>query len=148
MGVGFIATDIVTAGAGSLVIGSIKTGGKALLKYEIKQAAAAAAKGGEQLLLTAGKLHKHHVLPQQFRKWFAQRGISNIDDYAVQIGQSTHLKGVHGKGLGAQLPGDWNKQWSYFIKTNPNASPSEIFHHAEGLLKRYGLEHLPYVPYK
>lgn len=24
----------------------------------------------------------------------------------------------------------------------------EIFHHAEGLLKRYGLDHLPYMPYK
>lgn len=107
-----------------------------------------AAKGGGQLLLTAGKLHRHHVLPQQFRKWFAQRGISNIDDYAIQISQSTHLKGVHGKGLGAQLPGEWNKQWIDFIKANPNASPSEIFHHAEGLLKRYGLEHLQYVPYK
>lgn len=110
--------------------------------------AAVAANGGGQLLLTAGKLHKHHVLPQQFRKWFAQRGISNIDDYAVQIGQRTHLKGVHGKGLGAKLPGGWNTQWSDFIKSNPKASPSEIFNHAEGLLKRYGLEYLRYVPYK
>ena len=105
-------------------------------------------KQGKQLLLTGGKLHKHHVLPQQYRKWFAQRGISNIDDYAIQIGQSTHLKGVHGKGLGAHLPGGWNKQWGDFIKANPNASPSEIFHHAEGLLKRYGLENSRYVPYK
>ncbi len=107
-----------------------------------------AAKTGEQLLLRVGQLFKHHVLPQQFRKWFAQRGISNIDDYTVQIGQSTHLKGVHGKGLGTQLPGNWNKQWADFIKANPNASPSEIFHYAEGLLKRYGLGHLQYIPYK
>ncbi|MGN7787295.1 DUF6443 domain-containing protein [Niabella sp. 22666] len=105
-------------------------------------------KAGGQRLLIAGRLHKHHVLPNQFRKWFAQRGISNIDDYTVQIGQSTHLKGIHGKGLGSQLPGNWNKQWADFIKNNPNASPSEIFHHAEGLLKTYGLEHLPYTPYK
>lgn len=57
------------------------------------------------------------------------------------------LKGVHGNGLG-NLPGQWNKKWSEFIKTNPNASPSEIFNQAEQMLKQYGLEHLPYVPYK
>jgi hypothetical protein len=62
------------------------------------------------------------------------------------VSQSTHLKGVHGKGLG-NLPGHWNKLWSDFIKANPIATPSEIFHHAEGLLKKFGLEHLPYVPY-
>ena len=99
-------------------------------------------------MLTQGAkaLHKHHVLPQQYRKWFASRGINNIDNFAVEISQSTHLRGVHGRGLG-NLPGKWNQQWSNFIKANPNATPSQIFHHAEGLLKRYGLEHLPYVPY-
>jgi len=106
------------------------------------------AKEAELLLLTSGKLHKHHVLSQQFRKCFAERGISNIDDYTIQIGQQIHLKGVHGKGMGAGLPGGWNKQWTDFIKANPNASPSQIFHHEEGLLQRYGLDHLPYVPYK
>jgi RHS repeat-associated protein len=107
-----------------------------------------AAKAGQNLLITAGNLHRHHVLPQQFRQWFAQRGVSNIDDYTIEIGQSTHLKGVHGKGLNSQLPGNWNKHWADFIKANPNASRSEIFHHAEGLLKRFGFEHLPYVPYR
>lgn len=104
--------------------------------------------GGQLLLNTVSKLYKHHVLPNQFRKWFAQRGISNIDDYTVQISQAIHLKGVHDKGLGAELPVRWNKHWADFIKAYPNASPSEIFHYAEGLLKRYGLANLPYVHYK
>ncbi|UGU18131.1 DUF2380 domain-containing protein [Sinomicrobium kalidii] len=99
-------------------------------------------------LLTKGSkaLHKHHVLPQQFRKWFSSRGIKNIDDYAIEISQSTHLRGVHGRGFG-KLPGRWNKEWKEFIKTNPNATPSEIFHKAEGMLKDFGLEHLPYIKY-
>jgi RHS repeat-associated protein len=105
------------------------------------------AKGTERLLLKSGKLYKHHVFPQKFREWFVKNGIKNIDEFTIQISRDTHLKGVHGKGLG-NLPGRWNQQWADFIKLNPNASPSEIFHHAEGLLKRYGLEHLKYVPYK
>ena len=99
-------------------------------------------------LLTQGAkaLHKHHILPQKYRSWFKNRGISNIDDYAIRISQPTHSRGVHGRGLG-KMPGRWNQHWANFIKNNPNATPSEIFHYAEGLLQRYGLEHLRYVPY-
>ncbi len=104
-----------------------------------------AAKGGSQLLLNTPKvIHRHHVLPQQFRNWFANRGISNIDDFTVPLSRSGHLKGVHGKGLG-NMPGGWNRAWADFIKANPNATPSQIFHQAEGMLQRYGLEHLRYV---
>ncbi len=100
-------------------------------------------------LLTQGAkaLHKHHVLPQTFRPWFKSRGISNINDYTILLSSDTHLKGVHGKGLGL-LPGKWNDEWAKFINDNPNADPSQIFNHAENLLRKYGLEHLPYVPYR
>jgi hypothetical protein len=98
-------------------------------------------------LLTIGKIDKHHVLPQQFLPWFIKRGIPNIDDYCIQLSKKTHLKGVHGNGNGAQMPGKWNQLWEDFIKQNPNATPSEIFYHAESLLKRFGLEHLPFVKY-
>ena len=92
-------------------------------------------------LLNSGKLHKHHVLSQQFRKWFASRGIKNIDDYTIQMSAKNHLKTLHGQGK-------WNEQWSNFIKANPKATPSQIFYQAESMLKRYGLEHSRYVPYK
>ena len=102
---------------------------------------------GTQLLLEASKnIHKHHILPQKFKSWFESRGITNINDFTVEISQQTHLKGVHGKGLG-NLPGKWNDRWTDFILANPEASASEIFHFAEGMSKRYGLEHLPYVKY-
>jgi Predicted lipoprotein of unknown function (DUF2380). len=58
------------------------------------------------------------------------------------------LKGVHGKGMGQTLPGGWNSKWADFMKSNPGASASQIFYHAEGLLNRYGLQNLKYVPYK
>ena len=70
--------------------------------------------------------------------------ISNKED----TGRSPAPDWVHGKGLGAELPGRGNKHWADFIKAYPNASPSEIFHYAVGLLKRYGLANLPYVPYR
>jgi hypothetical protein len=98
-------------------------------------------------LSNPAKVHNHHVFPQQFRKWFSSRGISNIDDYAVSLSSQTHLKGVHGSGLG-NLQGRWNQGWSTFIKNNPNATPSEIFYQGESLLKEFGLEHLRYIPYK
>ncbi|MFV8344044.1 DUF2380 domain-containing protein [Flavobacterium sp. XS2P39] len=90
-------------------------------------------------LLKSGKLHKHHVLSQQFRKWFASRGIKNIDDYTIKMSAKNHLKTLHGQGK-------WNEQWSNFIKANPNATPSQIFYQAESMLKRYGLEHSRYLP--
>jgi hypothetical protein len=39
-------------------------------------------------------------------------------------------------------------RWADFIKANQNANPSAIWHHAEGMLRRYGLEHLKYLPNK
>ncbi|MDO5638146.1 MAG: DUF2380 domain-containing protein [Myroides sp.] len=101
-----------------------------------------------QLLLSSSKIHKHHIFPQQFKKWFNERGISNIDDYTIMLSMPTHLKGIHGKGLGSQMPGNWNGIWSEFIKNNPEATPSQIFYQAESMIKRNGLEHLRYVPYK
>lgn len=92
-------------------------------------------------LLNSAKIHKHHVLPQAYRSRFASRGINNIDDYCIEISNAGHLKNIHGIGI-------WNTKWSDFIKTNPNATPSDIFHFAEGLLKQYGLESLKYIPYR
>ncbi|MEZ4772743.1 MAG: FG-GAP-like repeat-containing protein [Bacteroidia bacterium] len=112
----------------------------------VQMAGQAGVRGGKVLLEAPKVMHKHHIFPQEFRRYFTNQGIANIDDYTIQISKQTHLKGVHGKGLG-NLPGKWNELWSEFISTNPNATPSEIFYFAEGLLKRFGLEHLPYIPY-
>jgi hypothetical protein len=138
---GFAAWALKTAGIITLEeLAGIPTPAGTIEKQGLKET--------ERLLLKAPSvLHKHHVLSQQFRSWFKSRGIENIDDYTVEISLQGHLRGVHGNGLG-NMPGKWNTKWAEYIKANPSATPSEIFYQAETMLKEYGLEHLPYVPYK
>jgi hypothetical protein len=103
------------------------------------------AAGGAPKLLQAGKLMDHHIFPQQFRKFFQSKGI-DIDKFTVRIGETTHLKGVHGRGLG-DMPGRWNSRWSEFIDANPNATPKDIYQFAGRLMDEYGLSGLPIAPY-
>ncbi|MFW6249236.1 MAG: DUF2380 domain-containing protein, partial [Bacteroidota bacterium] len=133
--------------ADATAVGQMGTGVPGIVKGSVKTGVKVYAKSSMKALPNAAKIHNHHVFPQQFRKWFSSKGISNIDDYAVPLSSQTHLKGVHGRGL-VNLQGRWNQRWSTFIKNNPNATPSEIFYHGESLLKEFGLEHLRYVPYK
>lgn len=92
------------------------------------------------------KLGKHHIFPQQFRKFFASRGI-DIDKHTLQIAQdTTHAKGVHGKGLG-KMPGRWNQRWKEWMLKNPKATATEIYQFGGKLMDEYGLSHLPIVPW-
>jgi hypothetical protein len=89
--------------------------------------------------------HKHHIFPQAFRGWFAEKGI-DVDDYTVAIDSATHLRGVHGRGLG-DLPGRWNARWAQFIFRNPEANAAEIGQFASELMQEFGLDNLPIEPY-
>ncbi|MCE9669820.1 TIGR02269 family lipoprotein [Myxococcus stipitatus] len=57
---------------------------------------------------------KHHVLPQEQREWFEQRGFKgdmDIDQFCVRLEQSLH-EAIHGGGnwrLGRTWPGEWNR---------------------------------------
>jgi Predicted lipoprotein of unknown function (DUF2380) len=95
--------------------------------------------------LPAPNLQDHHIFPRQFEDYFDARGI-NIDDYTVTLGQTQHLQGVHGSGLGT-MPGGWNSQWRNFIANNPNASASEVYQQAGKMMDQYGLSGLPIHPY-
>ncbi len=97
----------------------------------------------EQLL--TGRLMEHHVLPQQFRRFFEGKSI-NIGQFTVRIGETTHLKGIHGRGLG-NAPGRWNARWSEFIEANPNATPKDIYQFAGRLMDEFGLSGLPIGTY-
>lgn len=90
-------------------------------------------------------LHDHHIFPQQFRKYFEQRGI-DIDQYTVTMDGPTHLEGVHGSGVG-EMPGQWNKAWADFIAKNPAATRQQIFDFAGQLMKRYGISSSEIHPY-
>ncbi|MCP3143858.1 DUF2380 domain-containing protein [Pyxidicoccus xibeiensis] len=57
---------------------------------------------------------KHHVLPQENREWFEQRGLKgdmDIDNFCVRLEQARH-EAIHGGGnwkLGRTWPGEWNR---------------------------------------
>jgi len=92
-------------------------------------------------LLESPKMAKHHIFPQQFKNLFKSKGI-NIDDFTVSVPQNTtHLKGLHGKGFN-NLPGQWNARWSDFIKNNPNATAKDFYQFGGKLMDEYGLSGL------
>ena len=62
---------------------------------------------------------------------------------------STHLKGVHGKGIPQyNLPGGWNSRWAEFIKANPNANASQTFKFGEDLMSEYGFRFSRFIKYR
>jgi hypothetical protein len=101
---------------------------------------------GIPLLLDAGKIADHHIFPRQFEGFFISRGI-NIDEFTVTLGQSSHLRGVHGNGLG-NMPGKWNSRWAEFIENNPNASQAEVYKFAGSLMDEFNINHVPIHSYK
>ena len=103
------------------------------------------ASKSETKLLQAPKLADHHIFPQQFKKFFKSKGI-DIDEFTMTLGQKTHLKGVHGKGLGKMPAEKWNLEWKAFIDKNP--STKEIYQKAGEMIDKYDLGHVPIHPYK
>ncbi|MFP2927091.1 DUF2380 domain-containing protein [Pyxidicoccus sp. 3LG] len=57
---------------------------------------------------------KHHVMPQEHRAWFEQRGFKgdmDIDNFCVRL-ERAHHEAIHGGGnwkLGRTWPGEWNR---------------------------------------
>ena len=92
---------------------------------------------------------EQHILQQTAGNglgFFSQLGI-NIDDYTVTLGQTTHLQGIHGSGLG-DMPGGWNSQWGSFISQNPNATAPQVYQQAGQMMDRYGIGDLRIHPYR
>ncbi|WP_444897809.1 polymorphic toxin-type HINT domain-containing protein [Microbulbifer sp. SSSA005] len=96
--------------------------------------------------LPPAKVMDHHLLPRQFNKFFKDRGI-DIDLHTVTLGEKTHLKGVHGRGLG-KMPGGWNKRWQEFIDKNPNATTKEVYQQLGRMMDDFGLNNSRIHPYK
>jgi hypothetical protein len=93
-------------------------------------------------LLPVRPLHKHHLLPQQFRQWFANRGI-DIEKYKIYLDETTHLRGVHGRGIVSghpDFPGRWNKRWEEFINANRNLKDKKrIYQELGSMMDEFGL---------
>ena len=106
------------------------------------------AEGKIPQLMYTGKKADHHIFPQQFKKYFSERGI-NIDDYTISIDQQvTHLKAVHGAGNLGEKPGRWNQHWAEWISKNPDATQKEIFQRAGEMLRSFNLQNCNIHPYK
>jgi hypothetical protein len=92
---------------------------------------------GERGMLPVPAYHNHHIFPEQFRKFFEKKQVK-INDFTMKIERTTHLRGVHGQGMG-HMPGRWNKVWEQFVKTHPDATAKDIFQQAGKMLDDYGL---------
>ncbi|WP_346729655.1 DUF2380 domain-containing protein [Corallococcus exiguus] len=92
---------------------------------------------------------KHHVLPQEHREWFEQRGFKgdlDIDQFCVRLEQAHH-EAIHGGGnwkLGRTWPREWNRMIMKVLRdaeaeTGQRLTRSEILKFVAGYLKEYDI---------
>jgi len=90
---------------------------------------------------------RHHVLPDEFRAWFEQRGFRgamDIDQFCVQLEPAKH-QAIHGGGnwrLGRTWPGEWNQMIMNALqkaesRAGRTLTPSEILKVVAGYMKEY-----------
>ncbi|MEU1081574.1 SpvB/TcaC N-terminal domain-containing protein [Streptomyces sp. NPDC005908] len=79
----------------------------------------------------------HHVLPQEFRKFFKARGI-DVDDYVVKITEGEH-SAIHSM--------KWNPKWKAWIDQNPNATVEEVWAFARKMMDEFKLNNRPFTRY-
>lgn len=96
----------------------------------------------EEAGVTARQLRKveenHHLLVQQLRKWFRERGV-DIDEFTVKLTADEH-RWIHNEYK-------WNDLWKDFRLKNPTASPADILAKMGEFQRQVGLEGLEIVPY-
>ncbi|MHA7634654.1 DUF2380 domain-containing protein [Corallococcus sp. M7] len=92
---------------------------------------------------------KHHVLPQEHREWFEQRGFKgdmDIDQFCVRLEQAHH-EAIHGGGswrLGRTWPREWNRMIMKVLRdaeaeAGQRLTRSEILKLVAGYLKEYDI---------
>ena len=77
----------------------------------------------------------------------AKKAGIKINKYTVRIEQTTHLRGVHGKGI-CELTGKWNDIWKSFFRQYPNATAKQIYQQAGNMMDDFGLSDLEITKYK
>jgi hypothetical protein len=79
----------------------------------------------------------HHIFPQQFRSWFKERGIDDIDEYCVALIPERHRTLLEGHHF-------WNAAWKEFKTDNSDASVEQIENFAAELMENAGIltEHI------
>lgn len=92
---------------------------------------------------------KHHVLPQEHRAWFEQRGFKgdlDIDQFCVRLERANH-EAIHGGGdwrLGRTWPGEWNRMIMEVLReaeadAGRMLTQREVLNIVSGRMKRYDI---------
>jgi hypothetical protein len=102
---------------------------------------------------------QHHVMPQEHRKWFEERGFTgdiNIDRFTVPLDVGHH-QAIHGGGnwrMGRTWPDEWNTRIMRELRAAEVALPPgqklsvrEIWTITDRLMRTYGLPR-NFIPYK
>ena len=101
---------------------------------------------------------RHHVLPQEHRKWFEERGFVgklDVDNFTIELEEAAH-QALHGGGdwrLGRTWPGEWNQRMMQRLMDREMAAghrlkPDEILAEVRILMKQYAIGDLPFVRYR
>ncbi len=100
---------------------------------------------------------RHHVLPQEHRKWFEERGFVgklDIDNFTIELDEALH-QAAHGDGnwrLGRTWPGEWNQRvmselYQAEKKRQRPLRPDEIIAIVKNVMKRLNIDG-PFLPYR
>jgi uncharacterized lipoprotein (TIGR02269 family) len=71
-------------------------------------------------------VEKHHIFPQEFKKWFTRPGrLDSIHEYTLLLDAEEHQR-IH-RGMNG---GPWNEAWREWIKGHDDALKADIWRHA------------------
>ncbi len=100
---------------------------------------------------------RHHVLPQEHRTWFEERGFVgklDIDNFTIELEEAMH-QAAHGGGnwrLGRTWPGEWNQRVMSELHEaerhhQRRLQPQKIIGIVRALMTDYGIDQ-PFRSYK
>jgi hypothetical protein len=117
--------------------------GKNVAESAEKQSIQEALEKGELHLTKIARPPRHHVFPQEHRKWFEERGI-DIDKYTLELDQGTH-SALHTMG--------WNDEIMRHLKLaeyskGKNLTSDEILEIGNAHCRQMKVDNIPYIPYR
>jgi hypothetical protein len=100
---------------------------------------------------------RHHVMPQEERRWFEERGMTgdlDIDEFTVDMEEAEH-QAIHGGGnwrLGRTWSGEWNRHIMGVLRQQEaqlgrHLNPSEILNIVGREMRVYGIP-MDFVPFR
>jgi hypothetical protein len=106
----------------------------------------------------AARSPRHHVLPQEQRKFFEERGFKgdlDIDNFTVEL-ETAHHQAQHGGGNWKMARKEWDGEWNKLIMNGlknqeeilgRRLNAAEILREVESMMKLRGIP-MRFVPYR